>query len=663
MWTKWQATLYVQATEANSDDPGSDSYRRIDALIVTIPSETVRSAIQQAVDSGLPVFGFNVGYDVFDELGVISWVAQEEYRAGVKAAEEFLRLQEIRVSSTNATILNSQMALFVNHQKGNQGLDERYNGFRETLLHANSDALVQELVVEINSDGTEATHESMENAMQGCYYAMILTAGVATAPTMLQAAEKYSCHEKTTIATFDFSKELQKDILLEQLAFALDQQEYLQAALPVVLATTYATTSSSIVPTIEAKTYLSGPTIVNQENLATDSLTACEDEAFPICPKDNNAENEIGSGSSCSCIDRSKIRIGGVLHGHTSDLFWDPIYLAAENAAKDMGVQLENERFSPEEDSEVLKDKMAAQMKSLCEGSSIDGLFVTIPESQAIFDAIKICQRLNVPVIAVNSDPRVSKQVGVPHIGQDEYGAGYLSGQRMVEAGMKEGYCHGQSAHTGVTARCTGFADAVRAAGLNVTIVEAPIDLDSRFTLFFEDAVGRDVGDPWTGVGWLVGGRTLEPTLRVQEQHPDLLLGMSDVAPYGDIIFKAMDEGKLLFTFDQQPFLQGNLPVYLLTYMIYTKQSLLDDIIMTGPNFITARPTPKQVSCEANMWAVCANIPEENLNYISKGWLGVGGFLAGITILSGMISLFWLVVSRDKAIVKANQPPFFSHYW
>ena len=35
---------------------------RPDALIVSIPSKVVESAIQQAVNAGIPVFGCNAGY-------------------------------------------------------------------------------------------------------------------------------------------------------------------------------------------------------------------------------------------------------------------------------------------------------------------------------------------------------------------------------------------------------------------------------------------------------------------------------------------------------------------------------------------------------------------------------------------------------------------------
>ena len=319
-----------------------------------------------------------------------------------------------------------------------------------------------------------------------------------------------------------------------------------------------------------------------------------------------------------------------------------------------MGVRLELERFTETDSPEILYNKMAAQMRTLCE-SGIDGLMVTIPESQNIKGSIKLCQLLNIPVIAVNSNPQVSEEVGVvQHIGQDELQAGYLAGLEMLQAGMKEGYCLGQEGNSGVTARCNGFVAAIeeKGDGFRGTIINAPLDLDSRFTFVFEEAVARD--DDWSGVGWLVGARHLEPTLRVQDNHQSLLIGMFDVGSYGDIIFAALDEGRLLFTSDQQPYLQGNLPVYLLSYMIYTQQRLLDQIILTGPSLIKSRPTPEQQTCEANLYEVCSLIPKEDLNYINPGWLYVGYFFVGLTVLAGLICLVWLYYFREKSIVRAR---------
>ena len=320
-----------------------------------------------------------------------------------------------------------------------------------------------------------------------------------------------------------------------------------------------------------------------------------------------------------------------------------------------MGVRLELERFT-ETDLEILYNKMAAQIKSLCE-SGVDGIFVTIPDRQSVRDAIKICQVLNIPVIAVNSDPRISEEVGVlQHIGQDEVGAGYLAGTRMMEAGMKEGYCSALEGNSGSTARCTGFVRAIESAGLKGTLVNAPVDMSSQLTQLMEDAVGKD--DNWEGVGWLIGASQLEATLAVQERRKGLLIGMFDLGKFAELIFSALDDGKLLFTSDQQPYLQGNLPVYLLTYIAYTQQRLLDKVILTGPSLITSRPTADQQICEKNLYQVCAIIPEEDLNFISPGWLGVGYFFCAITVFTGLLCLGWMFVFRGKKVVRASQPPF-----
>lgn len=321
----------------------NEGEERLDALIVTIPSPILHDAIQQVVEMGLPVFGFNVGYEVFEALGVLGFVAQHEYQAGVQAAEEFIRLAsslnindassnndestfsggdfEILLLPENQTLTRTsntiQKALFVNHQIGNQALDDRFLGFKESLLQSNPNIAVEEIVVDLNA--REPLNSTIDQAMQACLYDIVLSGGSSIATTIVEAAARYDCQKikeggdnPSIIATFDLTTDLQRYILLEQLAFALPQQDYLQAALPVIFAVTYATTSNAIVPTIELKTYSSGPVIVNKDNLPPDSLKTCEEEAFPICP---NTQAPNGGAATCDCIDRKKIRIGGVLHG------------------------------------------------------------------------------------------------------------------------------------------------------------------------------------------------------------------------------------------------------------------------------------------------------------------------------------------------------------
>jgi hypothetical protein len=81
--------------------------------------------------------GLNSGYQKAENLGILVAfvIAQDEYRAGVAATNEFLRV-------TNYTISNS---VFINHQKGNLGLEDHRKGFHDTICEATG-ATVDELV-------------------------------------------------------------------------------------------------------------------------------------------------------------------------------------------------------------------------------------------------------------------------------------------------------------------------------------------------------------------------------------------------------------------------------------------------------------------------------------------------------------------------------------
>jgi simple sugar transport system substrate-binding protein len=77
------------------------------------------------------------------------------------------------------------------------------------------------------------------------------------------------------------------------------------------------------------------------------------------------------------------------------------------------------------------------------------------------------------------------------------------------------------------------------------------------------------------------------PALRAL-QSQDLLGTMTfatfDVTPE---ILDAIDEGHLLFAIDQQPYLQGYLPVMLIALNLRNENIVANDVIRTGPSFVT----------------------------------------------------------------------------
>ena len=123
------------------------------------------------------------------------------------------------------------------------------------------------------------------------------------------------------IGSFDTSTDLFASLSTQQLAFAVDQQQFLQGYVPVAIAALYVTTGMLLNPPVETDGVLmSGPSLITKESPPSDTWQTCQVDAFPVCP---NTKDPSGQPSNCACTDRAGIVIGGVLHGHTADRFWD----------------------------------------------------------------------------------------------------------------------------------------------------------------------------------------------------------------------------------------------------------------------------------------------------------------------------------------------------
>jgi len=332
---------------------------------------------------------------------------------------------------------------------------------------------------------------------QDCSYDIIIINGVVTADAVMQAyddayADGSHCAStkdiqilnSTLMATFGSSPRIRRGMLTKQIAFTATPQVYLQSVFVVMMASVYVTTGKKLAlpkSDSENKIYHSGPRIVRPNiygSIPEDSFVNCEEYAFPICNADKEYAQPFDSPimavtpplpatqgtricTAENCIPRHTFRFAGVLHGVTTSLFWKPIFAAAHQAAKDLGVELDMEPFPTQPNRDVHYAKMGARIVHACE-SGVDGIIVTIP-NEVLLDSIRICQMLNVPVVSINSGAEFSEQLGLMvHIGQMEYNAGYEGGLRLAREGMREGYCaiHGPGEKS-LADRCRGFADAI----------------------------------------------------------------------------------------------------------------------------------------------------------------------------------------------------------
>ena len=218
-----------------------------DGLILSVPDiPALRKSIASASKKNIPIIVINSGSQIMEEIDILTYVGQSEYEAGIKAGEEMLK-----------TGVND--VLCINHEIGNISLDQREQGFREVLIENNVDVKT----VPIDASDPSETREivraflSSNKKIDG-----ILTLGPLGAIPILSLLKEIDSQKKISMATFDFTPEIIDGIMDGYIVFALDQQQYLQGYLPVVLMNLYITNKNP--PAY--KKLETGPSIINIEN-------------------------------------------------------------------------------------------------------------------------------------------------------------------------------------------------------------------------------------------------------------------------------------------------------------------------------------------------------------------------------------------------------------
>jgi simple sugar transport system substrate-binding protein len=277
------------------------------------------------------------------------------------------------------------------------------------------------------------------------------------------------------------------------------------------------------------------------------------------------------------------IRIVVVSHGQASDAFWSVVQNGVVEAGADMGVTVE---YNAPDTFDMVK---MGQLIDTAVATEPDGLIVSIPDASALGPSIMAAVEAGIPVISMNSGSDTYKELGVlVHVGQTEYEAGFGGGEAMVKAGVTTGVCVNQEiGNIGLDLRCQGFADALTDAGvtaLDVLPVELADPAGSQATIEAAMSANPDINGILT-----LGPTGATPALKALtelEMLDAVSLATFDLSP--DVL-AAIDAGDMLFAIDQQQFLQGYLPVVMLT--LYNQYGGLlpggGGVVLTGPGFVT----------------------------------------------------------------------------
>jgi simple sugar transport system substrate-binding protein len=189
-----------------------------DGLVVSIPTPALGGAIKRAIRAGIPVVSINSGSDVFRRLGVLAHVGQEEEPAGEAAGR--------RMAAAGV-----RHALCVNHEPGNAGPDARCRGFTRAIRAAGGTSKV----VPVEVRDTALAQRQLAAALSDGAVDGVLTLGSDSAAAMVEALRSNPRAGRIMFGTFDLSPEVLRSVLEGRIAFAVDQQAYLQGYLPVVL--------------------------------------------------------------------------------------------------------------------------------------------------------------------------------------------------------------------------------------------------------------------------------------------------------------------------------------------------------------------------------------------------------------------------------------------
>jgi len=215
------------------------------------------------------------------------------------------------------------------------------------------------------------------------------------------------------------------------------------------------------------------------------------------------------------------------------------------------------------------------------------GLVVSIPNPDALSPSIKKAVAAGIPVVSMNSGSDVFKDLGIlAHVGQTEFQAGLGAGERFKAAGVKNAVCFNQEVgNQALTLRCNGFFQGMglaEGAGKVLTgKISDPAAMQASIAAQLQS-------DPTTDGILTLGPSVAGPALAaVTASGKPIHLATFDLS--ADVL-TAIKDGKMDFAIDQQQFLQGYLPIVILTNYAETRNLPTGDgtgLIMTGPGFVT----------------------------------------------------------------------------
>jgi simple sugar transport system substrate-binding protein len=282
--------------------------------------------------------------------------------------------------------------------------------------------------------------------------------------------------------------------------------------------------------------------------------------------------------------DEDTLRFVMVTHGPVTDPFWARVKEGADSAAIEVGVEVV---YRAPESFDL--EKMAALVTAAIEEAP-DGLIVSIPNSDALASPIRSAVDAGIPVVSINSGFDVARSLGaLLHVGQSEYEAGRVAGDAMRKAGGTKALCvNHELGNVALDIRCKGFIDGF-AGSVEVLPVEGKPD-EVRETIAKQLSEDPQI-DVILALNATIAGEPAVAAARSLDDDRAVHVATFDVT---DDMLNEVADGAASFAIDQQPFLQGYLPVQYLA--LFNRRGVIPvSNISTGPRLVTMEEAQRRL--------------------------------------------------------------------
>jgi simple sugar transport system substrate-binding protein len=277
-----------------------------------------------------------------------------------------------------------------------------------------------------------------------------------------------------------------------------------------------------------------------------------------------------GGGGGGQAAGTPRVKIAMISHAPPGDAFFDTIIQGAKKAAAK-----DNVDFSYSGDGDASKEATLVQTAI---DSHVDGIAVSVPAPDALRPVIKKAVAAGIPVVVYNAGDRDWQSTGaLSFFGEPELLSGQAAGDQLNKGGYKHALCVVQAqGQVQLEDRCAGMkknfkgrVDELFADGTNpsnyVTTISAKLTSDKSI-----DAV-------------VTLGPALGVAMADKVKKDGLKVAVATYAMNNDV-YPLLKSGGLIFTIDQQPWLQGYMSIDSLWFYLKNGTVLgADQSIATGP--------------------------------------------------------------------------------